>query len=195
MIDVWETKTWWEMREHPHRQIIVDLLRETNPESVLELGCGYGQNLYNIKKAFPNARVVGIDENRLRIVLGKSKMEEEGLDIKMSIGNIFTEEFPEKSFDVVLTDATLLMIKMTEEEIKSVIQKIVKTARKMIVLVEWHNFNVKLPGLDVGERFVRNYVELLNMFGVKDIKLRKITEEEWASPNWHTVGFFITAKL
>jgi len=44
-----------------HREKIIELLKDINPESVLELGCGRGENLLMIKKAFPNAKVVGTD--------------------------------------------------------------------------------------------------------------------------------------
>ncbi len=177
-----------------YRQVIIDLLKEINPESVLELGCGYGDNLFNIKKAFPNAKVVGTDIDGERLSEGMRKARREELNIEMVFQDIREMDFLSKSYDVVLTDAVLLMIKMTEEEIKNIIQQIVRTAKKMIILVEWHDKKVKLLGKDVGNRFVRNYVELLNMFEIKDIKLRKITEEEWDSKKWQQWGYFITAK-
>ena len=139
-------------------------------------------------------KVVGIDIDKERVTEGMIKMRNEGIDIEMSVEDIFKTEFPEKSFDVVFTDAVLLMIRMDTQQIKEIIQKIVKTARKMILLVEWHNERVVLPGIDVGERFIRNYIELLNMFEVKDIQLRKIMEE-WDSQKWQNWGYYITAKI
>lgn len=178
-----------------HRQTIVDFLKEINPESVLEMGCGYGENLYNIKKAFPKAKVVGFDINKEKITEGMNKIRREEIDIEMFVGDIFTTEFPKKSFDVVLTDAVLLMIDMTEEQIKNVIQKIIKTAKKMIILVEWHDGKTELPGEDVGDRFIRNYVKLFNMFEIKNIELKKITEKEWESRVWQLNGYYIVVRL
>lgn len=195
--DPWEQVNWWEQRFHPHRKVIIELLREINPESVLELGCGDGQNLYNIKKEFPDARVVGTDIDKERIDRGLLKMAEENIDVEMRVGDLLKEEFPEKSFDVVLTDATLLMIDMTEKELKEVMGKIINTAKKEIILVEWHSDNLDFIGKNIKTtiRVVRNYIELLNMFGIKDVQLKKITEKDWTSKIWQDWGYYIIAKI
>jgi len=198
MTDIWENKSDWEQKDHPHRKVIVDLVKSANPESILEFGCGYGQNLYNIKKTIPNIKAVGIDINENSIKEGLGKIKSEGVDVDMSVKDILTTDFPEKSFDVVLTDAVLLMMELKEEQIVGVIQKIVDTAKKKIVLCEWHDDRIDLPGFDVSignVRIARNYVELLQFCGAKNIVARKVTPEEWTSLKWQQWGYYITADL
>ena len=46
--------------DHPHRQIIVDKLRQFGIfRSLLEVGCAAGANLYKIKLAYPGAPTRG----------------------------------------------------------------------------------------------------------------------------------------
>ena len=47
--------------EHSHRKIIIDILKENPVKNVLEIGCGVGANLYNIKKEFSGTRIAGCD--------------------------------------------------------------------------------------------------------------------------------------
>lgn len=54
--------SYWNL-EHPHRDLIVDIIRKNPVRSVLEIGCGCGANLYRIKKEFPEVRVAGCDIN------------------------------------------------------------------------------------------------------------------------------------
>ena len=188
----WETATWQENKVHPHRRVLVELIHDFKPKSVLELGCGYGQNLFNIKTAMPSVSVTGIDIDETRIKEGI-----ETYKIDLSVGDILKVDFPKDSFDVVMTDAVYLMINMTTDEVIDLTHKIIKIAKKGILLIEWHREGEILPGTNVGgrynERYVRDYMELLKVCGAKNIKFRKITDEEWDSTNWRRFGYYITA--
>ena len=47
--------------EHSHRKVIIDILKDHPVKNVLEVGCGAGANLYNIKKEFSETRIAGCD--------------------------------------------------------------------------------------------------------------------------------------
>ena len=57
----WKSHYW--NLDHPHRQRIIEIIRKYPVKSVLEIGCGAGANLYNIKKAFPEIKIAGCDIN------------------------------------------------------------------------------------------------------------------------------------
>lgn len=50
---------------HAASESLVATIRERlgSPDSILELGCGAGRNLWHLGQAFPNARVQGLDIN------------------------------------------------------------------------------------------------------------------------------------
>lgn len=53
---------YWQSLNAPHRDAIVRALSTLPPfESLLEVGCGPGVNLYRILEAFPDADLTGID--------------------------------------------------------------------------------------------------------------------------------------
>jgi len=192
----WEKANWKDTDFHPHRKVVVDIVKSFNPESILELGCGWGNNLRNIKIAIPDIKAVGTDINLTRMQQGMSKIRGENLDVRMVEQNIKNIDYSPNSFDVVLTDAVLLMIELTEEELKKIFMNMKRIAKKAIVLVEWHDEEIKdLTGKNIGFRFVRNYKKLLEPLNAKSIEMRKITPEEWDSTNWKTFGYYITIKL
>lgn len=47
--------------DHPHRKLLIDILKNDPPGSVCEVGCASGANLWNIKKEFPNCKIAGCD--------------------------------------------------------------------------------------------------------------------------------------
>lgn len=57
--------------DHPHRKFLVSMLKENPVKSVLEIGCGAGANLFNIKKEFPETKVAGCDINEDAIETAK----------------------------------------------------------------------------------------------------------------------------
>ena len=47
--------------DHSHRKEIIKILKKFPVRSVLEIGCGAGANLFNIKREFPEIKVAGCD--------------------------------------------------------------------------------------------------------------------------------------
>ena len=61
------TATW----NHPHRQLIVDVLRRIRFESLWEIGCGSGPNILKIVKELPAKQLGGSDVNKDAIELAR----------------------------------------------------------------------------------------------------------------------------
>jgi len=61
----------WENLNHPHRSFLIEEIKKIPQlSSILEIGCGYGPNLYHLAKIFPLAEIKGIDVNPLSVKLG-----------------------------------------------------------------------------------------------------------------------------
>lgn len=91
--------------------------------------------------------------------------------------------FPDKSFDLVLTDACLIYV--PPDKIANAVSEITRVARKYIILCEWHG-----PDQFDGH-WVRNYFKTFENY---NIELTKITD--WGETGgWAEWGHIIKVDL
>lgn len=180
--------------EHPHRSLLVDVLKAGESfESLLEVGCAAGPNLYCIGSAFPKALLFGTDINggALRYARRwfKEKKREGVTFFRRKMEDL--EDFKDASVDVVLTDA--VMIYIGPDKIKKVLDQLFRVARKKIVFVEQHSTQALHEYRD---RWVHNFIELCKPYlkSVDQIKLTKIPQHVWAG-HWGEIGYVIEVSL
>ena len=82
------------------RQSLIDSI-QSKPRRILDLGCGTGSTTLMLKRAFPDAEVVGLDLSPYMLTVAEYKAQQAGLDIQWHHGNAEATEFPEASFDLV----------------------------------------------------------------------------------------------
>lgn len=132
--------SYWKSRNHPHRFFSVERICKFSPNSVLEIGCACGPNLYHIAKKLPDAEVRGLDINPIAVQRGNELLKREGIsNVKLEVGKAQElKQFADQSFDVVFTDAVLIYI--APDEIKQVVKEMLRIGC-VLVLNEWHSFN------------------------------------------------------
>lgn len=184
----WKTcylDTW----EHPHRQMIVDALREFEFESVLEVGCASGPNLFRIAREFPGVRLSGTDVNADAIETARRYLAGD-----LRLGTLAQANFPARCADVVLTDMVLIYV----EQIEEMLAQIRRLARKRVVLCEFHSeHNWERAALKWATGYrAYDYPALLRAHGFREIEISKIPRESW--PGGRTqrrFGYLITASV
>lgn len=121
---------------HPHRPFLIERISSFRPESILEIGCGWGSNLFLLAKALPKAKIKGVDINQKAIEKGKEFLIQKGIDnVELLVGKADEiNHFQDKSFDLVFTDAVLMYI--GQDKIKKMIRAIFRIAKKALILVE-----------------------------------------------------------
>ena len=184
-------ETFWKNRKdcaenmwnpnHPHRQLILDELKKIKFDSLLEIGCGCGPNLYRIQKEFPDVVLAGIDINEENIVFGKKTL----LNVILNPTDAIKLPFGDKFYDVVLSDAVLIYANPERAEL--MIDEMKRVAKKAIVLCEWHDDAINKFGTIMAGHWVRNYIKLLG--GGKAIK---ITNWPGGEEDWNKMGYIIT---
>ncbi|MDI6602615.1 MAG: class I SAM-dependent methyltransferase [Patescibacteria group bacterium] len=193
--DLITAKDFWLATNHLHRQLLIKKIESFSPiSSVLEIGCGFGSNLYLLAKKFPKAKIKGIDINPKFIQVSKEIFSKEKiLNVETLIGRADElGRFSAKSFDVVFTDAVLMYI--GPDKIKKVIKEITRIAKKALIFVEWQSEKEEYDA-HVGV-WKRNYLNLLsNFFSKERISLSKIPKEAWPDENWQKFGYLIEVKL
>lgn len=176
-------------KSRDEKKIISSKLKDINFKSIMEVGCQWGENLKVIKSDFPNKKVIGIDINKY--VLAEAKNYLDGIELKC--GDVKKLDIPDKSVDVVFTEALFCMLNFNEVEIG--LKELVRIAKKYIFLVELDIYNITDNKMGmVGLRTAADWVGLLNDLGIKATK-RKLTTKEWNVEPWKTYGYLISAKL
>ena len=182
--------TW----EHPHRQMIVDALHGfeydgVNFESVLEVGCASGPNLFRIHKEFPEIRLSGADVNAEAIDVARRYLPGD-----LRVGTLAQVDFPKGCADVVLTDMVLIYVARIEEMLAS----IRRLARRRVVFCECHSeqwWERAALKWATGYR-AYDYPALLGAHGFHDVEISKIPRDLW--PGGRTqrrFGYLITASV
>jgi len=190
---------YWNSKFHPHRKLLVEKISHYLPLSILEIGSNCGPNLYLIAKKFPNTKIIGIDINQVAVLKGNELFAREGI----SNVNLLTrkadtlDQFQDKSFDIVFSDAVLMYI--GPDKIKKFIKELIRISRKVLIFVEWHENSEKdKKGLGIYHfsHWKRNYKNLLKQFVDEDqIHITKIPEELWLGKDWGELGYVIEVTL
>lgn len=198
-----KNKTWAEeylspaSLAHPHRKSLVEAIESQVPfESLLEIGCASGPNLFNLAEKFPHIKLYGVDISRHAIEVGKKFFEEkkDGAIRNVELARVKSGSdlklFADKSLDIIITDAALIYI--GEDKINELAKEMLRVAKKALILVELHTEETKAFRND---HWIRNYRQLFQNSS-KDIKLsmEKIPENIWDG-DWARYGYIITVSL
>ncbi len=82
------------------RQALIDAVK-VKPRRILDLGCGTGSTTLMLKKAFPEAEVIGLDLSPYMLVRAEHKAIAAGIEVNWRHGNAEKTGFPDASFDLV----------------------------------------------------------------------------------------------
>ncbi len=181
-----------ESLSHPHRKLLVDTIVRYSPQSVLEIGCASGPNLVLLSQKLPNAKLEGVDVSAKAIETGGRYLELQKIkNVELQTGNVLKlKNFPDKSFDLVLTDATLIYV--DKNRIESVLKELIRIAKKAVILNEW--LTNEDTSAYVGH-WAHNYQSLIKKLAPKArVKTTKITPEIWPG-DWSRWGYVLEVDL
>ncbi|WP_017654251.1 class I SAM-dependent methyltransferase [Fortiea contorta] len=102
------------------RQALIDTIK-VQPRRILDLGCGTGSATLMLKRAFPQAEVIGLDLSPYMLVRAEYKAISANLNILWRHGNAEKTAFPASSFDLVT--ASLLFHEVPAAISQSILQE------------------------------------------------------------------------
>ena len=168
---------------HPHRVLIKEAMYFIdNFASVLEVGCNSLPNLHILQGSNSAGKFAGIDINEEAIKEAKINLS----DIELKVGSVLNIPFPDKTFDVILSDAVFMYI--DPNQIEKAMSEIGRVAKKGLIFIEW--IDDSKNGIIKDYHWARDYVHWLHKLKFDDnILIKKITKDIWPSKNWYTNGF------
>src|SRR5205823_11810789 len=105
--------------------------------SVLEVGCGPGQNLYLLSKVLPRASLHGIDISATAIEQAKREFAARGISgVHLATADVAAmSAFVGSAVDVVIADAVLFYV--SPSRIENSLAEMLRVARRGLVLQTW----------------------------------------------------------
>ena len=190
MRDISSAEAYWSNRNNPAQVFFAQNICSFNfsPSSILEIGSNCGPNLYQLAQKFPNAKIVGVDINKITVQKGNEWFKQEGIsNVKLLVSKADElKQFPDKSFDVVFTWAVLILI--GPDKIKEVMKEMIRITRKGLILLEMYDKDKnKGLGFYYGNYWKRDYVVLLRQF-IPDFPEDKIHITKFPEDLWNPGG-------
>ena len=120
---------------------IIQTYKLKNSSKILDLGCGKGFLLYEIKKILPLIKIIGLDISKYAIENSKPEIKSylKHFDIRKKL------PFKKKSFDLVITLGTLH--NMSINHLFSIIEEINRVGKKSYIMVESYRNDKELFNL------------------------------------------------
>lgn len=174
----WKT-SYFDTWTHPHRTLIISVLKGFPWHSLWEIGAGAGANLRRIIHDIPDKQLGGSDINAEAVKFMNETFQggmfqvESGENILMS----------DRSVDVVLSDMVLIYVGPTK--IKKYLKEMKRVARSKIVLCEFHSESLfkRLWVWFKSGYYVHNYKKLLRKLGYYEVYVQHIPREYWDVDN------------
>ncbi len=196
--------SWWARRKidwkksysdtwtHPHRTLIVNVLKNLKWLSLFEVGCGSAPNIRRIIEDFPNVQLGGSDVNPEAIALA-SKTFTGGL---FKVGSSDDVMLSDKSTDICLSDMSLIYV--SPRDIDRYVREMKRVARNYVILCEFHSnswwdrFMLKMKE----GYFAYDWDKVLTRNGFCDIMKYRMTKQNWPeSTLQQTFGHIILARV
>lgn len=168
----------------PSRTFIAERLEEPF-DSVLEVGCQWGENLLAIQQLYKGKRLVGADIDKEKLAIARKDTK----GIKFVDANLFNLPFARDEFDIVFTNALFCMLRPVDVE--EGIRQIIKYAKKKIYMIELMKNGIGYVG---GGRTGADFVAIFRNYCI-EAKAEKLSDNVFGCEPWNTYGYFIEVTL
>ena len=183
------------------RAVFIEAIAECWPfTSVLDVGCGYGQNAHILTELFPRLRYVGLDSDPERVAAGQAQLRACGLSqARLVEGNALDlSAFPDNSVDLLLSSAFLLYI--SPQDLPKVLSEMHRVAKKAIILLEQHDesFTDRSELINEAGRppyWIRDYLKQLQVLSDIEVKAFEIPNSRWTIEKWSELARVFRVKL
>lgn len=133
---------------HPNHRLLYETLLQLRPASVLEMGCGGGDHLYNLGVLAPQIRVAGVDRSPEQLALLKRRSPD--LSAAVSVADI-TRPLPASlpPVDIAYTQAVLMHIQTGDLHLAALANAFQVAAKQVVLMENWqrHPFLSDIRGL------------------------------------------------
>lgn len=132
-------KKIYDIASMPRREALLEEIRKFEPfNSVLDIGCGRGEDLALIRELYPDVATRGIESNGDLVAEGNKNSPGTILEFDATILQ-YDKIFPACSYDVVITNATLMYFEWPT----ALLKEMYRIARKGIIMIEQTSYELE----------------------------------------------------
>lgn len=148
---------YWQSRTAPARRAIAETVRGLEGDSLVEVGCHIGPNLWAVGQVKRFSRLAGTDMSPTVLAEARRRLGTEQLAAELAVVAADALPFADKSFDICLTSVTLVCI--GSDAIDASLDEILRVTRKWLVLCEpWTDRTADRPDCYPETTYwIRNY--------------------------------------
>ena len=128
MTSLYDPLLRWAMRESTFKHRLVEQARIERAHRILDLGCGTATLTLHIKRAHPDAEVLGLDGDAKVLQIARAKAAEADLVLVLNQGTAFQLPYPDDFFDRVLS--SLLLHHLTHENKRRTLREVFRVLRR-----------------------------------------------------------------
>lgn len=156
-------KDSWQVETHEQHGWILKKIKKDNPESILEVGCGFGRNIkFLLDNKYPAEHITGLDISSQMIKQAEKFINNK--KVSLIIGECKNLPFKDDSFDMVLIHGVFMHIK--PEVIDDSIKEVIRVSKKYIIQVEQNRDGNEYT-------FIHAYKRLYKKHGIKMAEFKK----------------------
>lgn len=159
--DVGLYEFYWQSRHAAARRAIAETVAALDGNSLLEIGCHVGPNLWAIRQMRAFDRLAGTDLSPGVLAEAHRRLAADGLAPELELAAADALPFADKSFDIAMTSVMLVCV--GPEAIDASLDEIIRVTRRWLVLCEpWSDAAKDRPDYHPNTTYwIRNYRERL----------------------------------
>ena len=161
-----------------HENIFLDKIEKYKPNSIIDIGCGYGRYLKAINNNFPDIDLVGVDISKSQIELAK-KYCNNSTNINLYEIDGKNIPFELNSFDMSISYGCLMLI--PKKDLLKIFEDIRKVTKHVSIFFEYEKPRRHNLFKDKAGYYYHNYDRIF-----KNLDVKKETIKNWSSD--HSVG-------
>ncbi len=158
----------WQHRIFPQHFWLLNIIRKTKPQTILEAGCGFGRNLqFLIGQGIDPKKLTGIDFSSPLLQKARQTLSSA---VKLNQGKLQRLPYKKNQFDLVFTHGVLMHL--PPSQIKTALGELIRITRSWLILIE-----EVTPGSNPCKinsfTWSHDYVGLINQYNLKILDQRQ----------------------
>ncbi|OGK14822.1 hypothetical protein A3H80_05120 [Candidatus Roizmanbacteria bacterium RIFCSPLOWO2_02_FULL_37_19] len=122
----------WQKKIHPQHAWLLQHVKESHPQTILEIGCGFGRNIrFLIKNGFKAEKITGIDISPVMIQKAKKFV---GDKVQLHIGDIRSLPYDDNEFDFVFTHGVFMHV--SPQDVQKAMKECLRVTKKDFIIIE-----------------------------------------------------------